>query len=146
MTYLDRPAYSVLPPPAANPAHRPGRRRIGLDIRDAFDTFGPSAVEAVLREHVRTFVVGRASCPAEVSALREWIAFEVEECSAYWLDRLARPGVEPEEETEQESERARERRLATAEARTCTSCGASFLWRSGARGRPRTRCDACRRA
>lgn len=140
MTYLDRPAYSVLPPPAANPAHRPGRLRIGLDVRDAFDTFGPSAVEAVLREHVRTFVVGRASCPAEVSALREWIAFEVEECSAYWLDRLARPGVEPEEQPET----PQERRYAAPEVVSCSSCGASFLRHRGARGRPRTRCDACR--
>jgi hypothetical protein len=80
---LDRRSpYGVLPSPL---------RPIRLDgrvIRDAVAVGGLDAIPATVRRLLLPHVTGRASTPAEVLLLGEWLAVETAELTAFWTARL----------------------------------------------------------
>lgn len=80
---LDRRSpYGVLPSPAV-PVRLDGRV-----IRDAVAFGGLDAIPATVRRLLLAHVTGRASTPAEVLLLGEWLDVEAAEQTAFWTARL----------------------------------------------------------
>jgi hypothetical protein len=105
-------------------------------VLDGYRLGGLSGVRVVFRDHAFARATGRASAPAEVALLREWIAEEVADGVAYWTPSLDGLRAEADAAEEPPSQ-------APGPLVPCTSCGALFGRTAGGRGRPRTRCYEC---